>query len=151
MEILYVPLSPALKKRVQTFLDVVLQRFGDGAAGLIVLFYTLFMMQSKPASLPYFCLGFIIIWVVVVFILRSDYLEALRNGLEAQVITWEGGEINYAEKQTIEAVLQTLKRKDERALLFGLELAEKLDPEVIVARLPLRLLSILRLWFGVDR
>src|SRR4029077_4628692 len=75
-------------------------------------------------------------------VLRSGYLEALRAGLETQAITWEGGDINYADKQTIEAVLQNLQKKeDERALLFGLDLAENLDPEVIVPRLPLSLLQ----------
>jgi HEAT repeat protein len=141
MEILYLPLSASLRKQIQTFLDVVLQRLGDGAAGLIVLFYALFMMQSEPASLAYFSLGLIIIWAALLFILRSGYVEALRTGLEAQAITWEGGEINYADKQTIEAVLQNLQKEDERALLFGLDLAEKLDPEVILPRLPLSLLQ----------
>jgi ATP/ADP translocase/HEAT repeat protein len=141
LEILYLPLSATLKKRVKTFLDVVLQRLGDGAAGLIVLFYALFIMQSEPASLAYFSLVLIIIWAVFIFVLRSGYVEALRTGLEAQAITWEGGDINYADKQTIEAVLQNLQKEDERALLFGLDLAEKLDPEVIVPRLPLSLLK----------
>src|SRR4029434_11046213 len=54
---------------------------------------------------------------------------------------WEGGEINYADKQTIEAVLQNLQKEDERALVFGLDLAEKLDPEIILPRLPLSLLQ----------
>ena len=141
MEILYLPLSASLRKKIQTFLDVVLQRLGDGAAGLLVLFYALFMMQSESASLPYVSLGLIIIWAMFIFVLRTGYVEALRTGLEAQAITWEGGEINYADKQTIEAVLQTLQRRDEQALLFGLDLAEKLDPEVIVPRLPLSLLQ----------
>ena len=141
MEILYLPLSASLRKQIQTFLDVVLQRLGDGAAGLIVLFYALFMMQSDPALLAYFSLGLIIVWAMFIFVLRSGYLEALRTGLEARTITWEGGDINYADKQTIEAVLQNLQKEDERALLFGLDLAEKLDPEVIVPRLPLSLLQ----------
>jgi AAA family ATP:ADP antiporter len=141
MEILYLPLSAAVKRRVKTFLDVVLQRLGDGAAGLIVLFYTLFMMRSDPASLGYFSLGLIVIWAIFIFVLQSGYLEALRTGLEAHAITWEGGEINYADKQTIEAVLQNLQKEDEGALLFGLDLAENLDPEVIVPRLPLSLLQ----------
>ena len=88
-----------------------MQRLGDGAAGLIVLFYALFMMQSEPASLPYFSLALIIIWAMFIFVLRSGYLEALRTGLETQAITWEGGDINYADKQTIEAVLQNLTEK----------------------------------------
>ena len=140
MEVLYLPLSATLKKRVKTFLDVVLQRLGDGAAGLIVLFYALFMMQSEPASLAYFSLGLIVIWAALVFVLRGAYVAALRAGLEAQAITWEGEDIDYADKQTIEAVLQNLQKKDERALLFGLDLAERLNAAVIVPRLPLSLL-----------
>ena len=141
MEILYLPLSATIKRRVKTFLDVVLQRLGDGAAGLIVLFYALFMMQSDPALLAYFSLGVITVWAMFIFVLRSGYLQALRTGLEARAITWEGGEINYADKQTIEAVLQNLQKEDERALLFGLDLAENMDPEVIAPRLPLSLLQ----------
>jgi len=141
MELLYLPLAATLKKRVKTFLDVVLQRMGDGVAGLIVLFYAFFMMRSEPAGLAYFSLILIIIWTSLILTLRRGYLEALRSGLEARVITWEGGELDYADKQTIEAVLQTLQRSDEQTLLFGLELAEKLDPEVIVPRLPLSLLQ----------
>jgi AAA family ATP:ADP antiporter len=141
MEILYLPLSATVRKRVKTFLDVVLQRLGDGAAGLIVLFYALFTRQSEPASLGYFSFGLIIIWAIFIFALRSGYLEALRTGLEAQVITWEGRGIDYADKQTIEEVLQNLKKEDERALLFGLDLAENLEPKVIVPRLPLSLLQ----------
>jgi AAA family ATP:ADP antiporter len=140
MEILYLPLSATIKKRVKTFLDVVLQRLGDGAAGLIVLFYALFIMRSEPGSLTYFSLGLIIIWAAFIFTLRSGYLEALRTGLETQAITWEGEDINYADRQTIEAVLQNLLKDDERALLFGLDLVEKLNPQVIVPRLPLSLL-----------
>ncbi|MGE5301759.1 MAG: Npt1/Npt2 family nucleotide transporter [Alphaproteobacteria bacterium] len=142
MEILYFPLSASVKKRVKTFLDVVIQRLGDGAAGLIVLLYTLFVAQSEPAGLVYFSLGLLIVWVMFILALRRGYIEALRSGLEAQTVTWEGGEINYFDKQTIEAVLQTLQqRQDEQALLFGLDLAEKLDPKVIIPRLPLNLLQ----------
>jgi AAA family ATP:ADP antiporter len=141
MEILYLPLSVTVKKSVKTFLDVVLQRLGDGAAGLIVLFYALYMMRSEPASLAYFALGLIAIWAVCIFFLGSGYVEALRSRLRAGDITWEREEINYAHKHTVKAVLETLQADDEQSLLFGLELAEKLDPKVIVPRLPIRLLQ----------
>jgi len=52
----------------------------------------------------------------------------------------EEAQIDYADKGTVEAVLKTLEEKDERSVLFGLELAEKLDPKVVVARLPRGLL-----------
>jgi AAA family ATP:ADP antiporter len=141
MEILYLPLSANLKKQVKTFLDVVLQRVGDGAAGLIVLVYALCMARVDPGGLAYFSLGLILLWATFIFLLRSRYVEALRMGLEAQAITWENGDIDYADKQAIEAVLQTLQKKDEQPLLFGLELAEKLDPKVVVPYLPIGLLG----------
>ena len=141
MQLLYLPLSVNLKKRVTTFLDVVLQRLGDGAAGLIVLIYVLFFMQFDVAGLAYVSLVLMVFWATLIFLLRRGYVEALRAGLEAQAITWKDEEINYADKQTIEAILRTLQGNDEHALLFGLELAEKLDPEIVAARLPLRLLQ----------
>src|SRR4029078_2821022 len=140
MEILYLPLSANVKKQVKTFLDVVLQRLGDGAAGLIVLAYALFILQVDPARLAYFSLSLIVIWAVCTFFLGNAYVEELRTGLETQAITWDEAAINYADKHTVKAVLETLQRDDEQALLFGLELAEKLDPKVIVPRLPLSLL-----------
>jgi ATP/ADP translocase/HEAT repeat protein len=141
MEILYLPLAATIKRRMQTFLDVVLQRLGDGAAGLLVLFYTLFLMRSAALSLGYFSLGLIFIWASFILVLRSGYVEALRTGLQAQSLTWEQGTINYADKETVEAVLQTLQKQDERAVLFGLDLVEKFDPEIILPRLPLSLLQ----------
>ena len=129
MEILYLPLSATAKNRVKAFLDVVLQRLGDGAAGLIVLFYALFMMQSEPASLAYFSLALITNWTVFIFLLRSGYVEALRAGLEAQAITWEGRGIDYADKQTIEAVLQNLKKEDERGFAIRAGSGRKLGAQ----------------------
>src|SRR4026209_809295 len=110
------------------------------AAGLIVLAYALFILQVDPARLAYFSLPLIVIWAVCTFFLGNAYVEELRTGLETQAITWDEAEINYADKHTVKAVLETLQRDDEQALLFGLELAEKLDPKVIVPRLPLSLL-----------
>lgn len=135
------PLPANIKKQVKTFLDVILQRFGDGAAGLIVLVYALCMVRVDPAGLAYFSLGLILLWTTFIFLLRSRYIDALRMGLEAQAISWENGDIDYADKQTIETVLQTLQRKDEQALLFGLKLAEKLDPKVVMPHVPIGLLG----------
>jgi AAA family ATP:ADP antiporter len=52
----------------------------------------------------------------------------------------EKARIDYAERGTVGAVLKTLEEKDEPSVLFGLELAEKLEPNVIVPLLPVALL-----------
>ncbi|MFQ5850369.1 MAG: Npt1/Npt2 family nucleotide transporter [Candidatus Binatia bacterium] len=141
MEILYLPVPAAVKKKVKTFIDVVVERLGDATAGFIVLFYTLFLMGSDLSTLSYFSIAVILVWIVLICVLRGGYLEALRRGLESRDISLEGEEIDYADKGTIEAILQILQSDAEQTVLFGLDLVEKLNPGVIVPRLPRTLLG----------
>lgn len=140
MEILYLPVPAAVKKKVKTFLDVVVERLGDATAGFIVLFYTLFLMGSDLSMLSYFSIAIILVWAALICFLRGGYLEALRRGLESRDISLEGEGIDYADKETVETVLQNLQTNQEQAVLFGLSLAEKLNPEAIIPRLPRALL-----------
>ena len=140
MEILYLPIPDFIKKKVKVFLDVTVERLGDGTAAFIILFYTVFLGGSEVTLLSYFSIGLILIWAAVVFMVQGGYMEALRRGLAYREISLDEARINYADKGTVEAVLKTLEEKDEPSVLFGLDLIEKLDPNDIVARLPRGLL-----------
>ena len=139
MEILYLPIPDFIKKKVKVFLDVTVERLGDGAAAFVILFCTFFLGGS--ALLGFFAIGLILIWVAVVFIVQGGYLEALRSGLAFREIALEEARIDYADRETVEAVLKTLDGMDEPSVLVGLNLAEKLDPKLVAARLPRVLLS----------
>ena len=141
VEILYLPIPDFAKKKVKVFLDVTVERLGDGTAASIILFCTLFLSGSDVTHLSYFSMGFILIWAVVVVIVQGGYVDALRRGLAYREIALKEVRIDYADKGTVEAVLKTLEDKDERSVLFGLDLAEKLDPKVVAARLPRALLQ----------
>ena len=140
VEILYLPIPDLIKKKVKVFLDVTVERLGDGTAAFIILFYTIFLRGSEITLLSYFSIGLILIWAVVVFIVQGGYVEALRRSLAYRDISLEEAQIDYADKGTVEAVLKTLEEKGEQSVLFGLDLAEKLDPKVVVPRLPRGLL-----------
>ncbi|MBI4525589.1 MAG: cyclic nucleotide-binding domain-containing protein [Deltaproteobacteria bacterium] len=140
VEILYLPIPGFIKKKVKVFLDVTVERLGDGTAALIILFYTVFLGGSEVRLLSYFSIGLILIWATVVFIVRGGYLEALRAGLAYRELSLEEAQIDYADRETVLALLTTLEEKEERFVLFGLDLAEKLDPKVVVPRLPRSLL-----------
>lgn len=140
IQILYLPIPNFIKKKIKVFLDVTVERLGDGTAAFIILFYTLFLEGSEVTFLSYFSIGVILIWASTVFAVRRGYLEALRRSLAYREMSLEEARIDYAEKGTVEAVLKTLEETDERSVLFGLELAEKLDPGIVVPRLPLGLL-----------
>jgi ATP:ADP antiporter, AAA family len=136
VEILYLPIPDFIKKKVKVFLDVTVERLGDGTAAFIILFYTLFLGGSEITLLSYFSIGLTLVWAPVVFVVQGGYMEALRRGLAYREISLDEARINYADKGTVEAVLKTLEEKDEPSVLFGLDLIEKLDPNDFVARLP---------------
>ena len=140
LEILYLPIPDLIKKKVKVFLDVTVERLGDGMAAFIILFYILFLGRSEMTLLSYFSIGLIFIWGAVVFIVQRGYMEALRKSLAYREISFEEVRIDYADKGTLEAVLKTLDDKEERSVLFSLDLIEKLDPNDVVARLPRGLL-----------
>jgi AAA family ATP:ADP antiporter len=140
VEILYLPIPDFVKKKVKVFLDVTVERLGDGMAALIILFYIFFLGGSEVSVLSYFSIGLILIWAAVVFVLRGGYIDALRRSLAYRELSLEGARIDYAEKGTVEAVLKTLEDKNEWTVLFGLDLIEKLEPNDTVGRLPRGLL-----------
>jgi ATP/ADP translocase/HEAT repeat protein len=141
VEILYLPIPDFIKKKVKVLLDVTVERLGDGMAAFIILFYTLFLGGVEVTLLSYFSIGLIVIWAALVFVVQGGYMEALRRSLAYREISLEEARIDYAEKGTVEAVLKTLEEKDERSVLFGLDLAEKLEPKDVVARLPRAILQ----------
>jgi ATP/ADP translocase/HEAT repeat protein len=141
VEILYLPIPDFIKKKVKVFLDVTVERLGDGTAALIILFCTVFLGRSELTLLSYFSIGLILIWAAVVFMAQGGYMEALRRGLQYREISLKEARIDYADRETVEAVLKTLDRMDEPSVFFGLNLAEKLDPKLVAARLPRALLS----------
>jgi ATP:ADP antiporter, AAA family len=140
VEILYLPIPDVVKKKVKVFLDVTVERLGDGMAAFIILFYTLFLGGTEASLLSYFSIGLIFIWVAVVFAAQGGYMEALRRSLAYREKSLEEVQIDYAEKGTVEAVLKTLEDNDEHSVLFGLDLIEKLEPKEVMASLPRALL-----------
>ena len=107
IQILYLPIPNFIKKKVKVFLDVTVERLGDGTAAFIILFYTLFLGSSVVTLLSYFSIGLILIWAAVVFIAQGGYMEALRRSLAYREISLEEARIDYADKKTVEAVLKT--------------------------------------------
>ena len=136
VEILYLPIPDFIKKKVKVFLDVTVERLGDGIAACIILFCALFPGGPAISLLSYFSIGLIFIWAAVVFVVQRGYIDALRRSLAYDETSLEDTLIDYTDKDTVEAILKTLAGKDERSVLFGLDLAEKLDPKFVVEHLP---------------
>ena len=140
VEILYLPIPDSIKKKIKVFLDVTIERLGDGTAALIILFYILFLGGAEVSLLSYFSIALIFLWTAFVFVAQGGYMDAMRRSLAYREVSLKGVQIDYAEKGTVDAVLKTLEEKDEPTVLFGLDLLAKMDANDIVVRLPRGLL-----------
>ena len=115
VEILYLPIPAFIKKKIKVFLDVTVERLGDGTAALIILFCTLFLRRPETSAIGYFSLGLIFVWIAVVFFVRQGYMGALRNSLAQREISFEETRIDF-DKETVDAVLKSVARQ-KRAIV----------------------------------
>jgi AAA family ATP:ADP antiporter len=140
VQILYLPIADSIKKKVKVFADVTVERLGDAVAATIILSYSFLGGGSETAALSYFAIGFVFIWVALIFAARVGYIDALRSSLVYRDIPLANARFDFSDKATVETVLKILDRSDEKSVLFGLDLAEKLTPSLNMARLPRALL-----------
>jgi len=141
VQILYLPVPDSIKKKVKVFMDVTVERLGDGVAAIVILFVSLVLGRSDVSLLSYFSVGLVLIWIAVVLTAHKGYVDTLRRNLAYREVSLEEARIDFTDKATFEAVLSTLDKMDEPSVFFALNLAEKLDPQLVAARLPRALLT----------
>lgn len=125
VQILYLPMADAIRKKLKVFMDVTVERLGDGAAALIILFYSLLLGGLEATLLSYVSIGFVTVWIMLVFRANAGYVDALRHSLTYREASLETANLDFADKKTMDAVLATLVGQDERSILFALDLLEK--------------------------
>jgi AAA family ATP:ADP antiporter len=140
VQILYLPIADSIKKKVKVFTDVTVERLGDAIAATIILSYTFLRGGSDTTALGYFAIGFVLIWITLIFAARLGYVDTLRNSLAYRDSPIENARIDFTDRATVETVLNVLQRPDERSVLVGLDLAEKLSPRLNLTKLPRALL-----------
>lgn len=140
VQILYLPIADSIKKKVKVFTDVTVERLGDAVAATIILSYSFLRGGSETSALGYFAIGFVLIWITLIFAARVGYIDTLRSRLDYRDVPIENARIDFTDRATVETVLRVLQRPDERSVLLGLDLAEKLSPRLNLTRLPRALL-----------
>ncbi|MDA1234120.1 MAG: Npt1/Npt2 family nucleotide transporter [Acidobacteria bacterium] len=87
-ELLWVPVDSGIRNRVKSFMDVVVSRAADGVASLVLL-ALLYFEHTTTQQISWVSLAFLGFWIIVLWILRSEYLETLRTAIERPDISAE--------------------------------------------------------------
>lgn len=87
-ELLWVPVDSNIRNRVKSFMDVVVSRAADGAASLVLL-GLLYLEQTTTRQIGWVSLAFLGCWLVILSILRGQYVRTLRTAIERPDISSE--------------------------------------------------------------
>jgi ATP/ADP translocase len=84
MEMIYMPLPRNVKKTIKTFLDVVLERIGDAAAGFVILFFSLSLVERYVTYVHFICVGLLLVWIALIRFIRPGVSETFVEGFGRQ-------------------------------------------------------------------
>jgi AAA family ATP:ADP antiporter len=139
-EILYIPVPPDIKYRAKVFIDMFLNKFADGLAGLVLILVSAFIdLSVRDVSLlrdvSLIIVVFCIAWIWLGFRVTREYVTIVKNNLH---IKWRDADKLITEKIDIDMtklVFDTLQSRERSSVLYAMNLfdlikKEKLSPEL---------------------
>ena len=95
-ELLFLPVSIELKRRTKLFIDLFVDRWFRGFAGLLLLLATLVFDVPTPFLSAFAVLG-CGVWLLLVIRMRSQYLESFRTAIERRELDLNDVPLNLRE------------------------------------------------------
>lgn len=126
MELLYLPLPAEVKNKTKALLDMLADRFARGMAGvLLLIFFTGLGLSVAQISLV--SLALISLWLVLVVLTAREYVNSFRQAIAKRNIDLESVSVSIKEQDTIATLLTALESKNERQVVYALQLLQSVS------------------------
>jgi AAA family ATP:ADP antiporter len=126
LELLYLPLSPEVRKKIKLFIDVFIDRVGRALAGVIVFAVT---RQYLPLGLRGTAVAILVLSGVSIYVcirLRKTYVGAFQQQLARRELDLSEAR-SVTDRGTVVLLLDALKSSQERQILFALGLLQSVE------------------------
>jgi len=121
MELLFVPIPPRLRASVKALIDLLVDRAGRAAGGVLLFAFTTGLALAVP-SLSVVAACALVVWIAIAVAIRRHYVQAFRVALEKKVIEPEALGDQMPDSTISRALLQALSSSDDRQVLYALDL-----------------------------
>ncbi len=142
-ELLYLPLSPQVKLPVKSAIDMVVDRLGDGSAGIaLILLFNFLPGETLAGTVQHVALFNIFIiaaWLYLAYRLQRTYSDELGKSIAAgrvEISTWSEA---LAGSETLKTVESALASPSEPVVIEALELIAR-NPQWKIHKPLIRLL-----------
>ena len=133
-EIFFLPVAPAVRRQVKSFIDVTVDRIARGVGAVLALVMIKVLGLSWPL-LSVLTLLVAVVWLGVALGARNRYVEAVRAGLETRALEPADVRVDVADLTTVEALLEELAHPEEQRVLYAIDLLESFDKRNLVTPL----------------
>ncbi|MDH4032273.1 MAG: MFS transporter, partial [candidate division Zixibacteria bacterium] len=136
-ELLFLPIPSQLKARTKIFIDVFVDRWFRGlAGGLLLMFTAVWSLSVREISLV--VLGLLAVWLVLVLMMRKEYVNSFRTALEKRHIDADDIRMNINDTATVNALIAGLGSTNDRQVVYSLRMVKSVtDVELVWPVLPL--------------
>ncbi len=130
-ELLFMPLSLDLKKRVKVFVDVFVDRLFRGVAGVVLLVATgVFAFGARQMAVIAAVLA--LVWLLIALVVRREYVETFRLAIEHRDIDISDLRTAIDDSQTLKMLTGYLSSPHERQVTYALDLLKSArDPSLV--------------------
>ncbi|HUP20365.1 MAG TPA: cyclic nucleotide-binding domain-containing protein [Gemmatimonadota bacterium] len=131
-EILYLPVPGVLKQRAKPFVDIVVQRAADGAAGIAILLLGSGLIALSTRGITLVTLVLVGVWIVVALGVRRTYRGALERLLAVRDVDLEQAVDASLDSAAMRELMRELRPEGEaERVRFALDLLAHLPSGVL--------------------
>ena len=123
VQLLYLPVPASIKVQVKSFIDTVIQKFGDGFAALTLLLFAS-KLQFTPRQISWVSLVLLGIWIVVALMARRQYVATLQSNIQQVRIQPEQVSVPVLDDFTTNVFAEKLNSPDPNEVIYALSLFE---------------------------
>lgn len=133
-ELLFLPLQQSVKRKTKIFMDIFVNRFFRGIAGLMLLAF-IFWADFSVEKISYVVIAMLAVWISLGFWARREYVEKFRDSLRKRYIDVDQITLNLDQPVVFRAVREMLQSDNSSRIIYALTMLEnskvpKVAPEL---------------------
>lgn len=120
-ELLFLPVPLEVKKRTKVFIDMFVDRWSRGVAGGALLLFTA-VLGFGVREISVVVLVLVAVWLVLVFLIRKEYVGAFRSALARRQLDPGQLAVNITDGSTLSMLRDLLGSDHEREVVYALDI-----------------------------
>ncbi len=125
-ELLFLPLPQSVKRKTKIFMDIFVDRFFRGIAGLLLLAF-IYWRDFSVEQISYVVLAAVGVWVMLGVWARREYVKKFRDSLRKRYIDVDQITLNLNEPVVYRAVTEMLQSGNSSRIIYALIMLEDSD------------------------